>query len=348
MSTKRKQKNIKSPILTYLLITLILGLFMGSFTGYQVGMFVGRSKSSDKKETITGSSRRSSKEEKIALNQKKEQKVQNSKVDTSATQEAVETTEEEVLKDTRISWNSQWRFADYSKIHSDSVMLHYSKVPNKKNITVAVNAGHGTSGGSSQQTLCHPDGSPKVTGGSTASGSTYATAIAEGTTLSDGTPESVVTLRLAQTVKNQLLENGYNVLMIRDSQDVQLDNIARTIFANENADCHISLHYDSTGSDKGFFYISVPSSSSYRSMEPVASHWQEHNRLGESILFGMKNQNVKIWSEGSMEIDLTQTSYSTVPSVDLEVGDEASDYSQESLDKLARGIQSGLNSYFGK
>lgn len=37
----------------------------------------------------------------------------------------------------------------------------------KKNKTVCVNAGHGTKGGESVKTLCHPDGSSKVTGGST-------------------------------------------------------------------------------------------------------------------------------------------------------------------------------------
>ena len=61
------------------------------------------------------------------------------------------------------------------------------------------------------------------------------------------------------TVKQkQLLKEGYNVLMVRESDDAQLDNIARTVFANNNADYHIALHYDSTSSNKGAFYISVP------------------------------------------------------------------------------------------
>ena len=53
------------------------------------------------------------------------------------------------------------------------------------------------------------------------------------------------------TVKKQLLKEGYNVLMVRESDDAQLDNIARTVFANNNADYHIALHYDSTSSNKG-------------------------------------------------------------------------------------------------
>ena len=44
----------------------------------------------------------------------------------------------------------------------------YKASENRNGIVVGVNAGHGTSGGSSVKTLCHPDGSAKTTGGSTA------------------------------------------------------------------------------------------------------------------------------------------------------------------------------------
>ena len=47
-----------------------------------------------------------------------------------------------------------------------------------------------------------------------------------------------------------------------------------------------------------------------------------------------------------MEIDLTQTSYSTVPSVDIEVGDKASDISKETQTKVADGITKGIAQYF--
>ena len=35
--------------------------------------------------------------------------------------------------------------------------------------------------------------------------------------------------------------------------------------------------------------MSVPNVASYRSMEPVASNWQKHNALGESLVAGLKN-----------------------------------------------------------
>ena len=44
-----------------------------------------------------------------------------------------------------------------------------------------------------------------------------------------------------------------------------------------------------------------------------------------------------------MAIDLTQTSYSTIASVDLEVGDKRSNHSGKALNKIANGIVKGMN-----
>ena len=81
-----------------------------------------------------------------------------------------------------VGWNDAWQYAQFSAIHSGSSVL-YRAPSNRKGVTVAINAGHGTSGGQSVKTQCHPDGSAKVTGGSTAAGSTTAVAVSSGTTL---------------------------------------------------------------------------------------------------------------------------------------------------------------------
>ena len=245
-----------------------------------------------------------------------------------------------------IKWNPKWTYAGYSKIHSDTAALYTSPSAKRTGIVVAINAGHGTRGGSSVYTLCHPNGTAKVTGGSTAAGSRYATSIADGTTLSGGTPEASATLKVAMVTRGKLLAAGYDVLMLREDGNAQFDNIARTVIANRFADCHISIHYDSTSSDKGAFYISVPNVGSYRNMQPVKSHWRQHNALGSSLVRGLRGKGVKIMGGGSMAIDLTQTSYSTIPSVDLEVGDRASSRSAAQVNRIANGIVAGVNSYF--
>ena len=247
----------------------------------------------------------------------------------------------------QIPLDPSWTYADHSKINSGAAVL-YKAAENRKEIVVGVNAGHGTSGGTKVKTLCHPDGSAKVTGGTTAAGSTEAVAVSSGMTFNDGTQESSVTLRMAQVLKEKLLAAGYDVLMLRDGDDVQLDNVARTVICNNAADCHIALHWDGDGLnyDKGCFYISVPEG--LKSMEPVASHWSEHNALGSALVEGLRAQGAKINGGGSMSIDLTQTSYSTVPSVDMELGNACSDHSDSALDLLGNGLVQGVNSYFGQ
>lgn len=247
----------------------------------------------------------------------------------------------------QITLDPSWTYADHSKINSGAAVL-YKAAENRKEIVVGVNAGHGTSGGTKVKTLCHPDGSAKVTGGTTAAGATEAVAVSSGMTFNDGTPESSVTLRMAQILKEKLLAAGYDVLMLRDGDDVQLDNVARTVICNNAADCHIALHWDGDGLnyDKGCFYISVPDG--LKSMEPVASHWSEHNALGSALVEGLRAQGAKINGGGSMSIDLTQISYSMVPSVDMELGNACSDHSDSVLDLLGNGLVQGVNSYFGQ
>ncbi len=244
------------------------------------------------------------------------------------------------------AWNPKWKYAQNSKIHSGTAVLYYTDSPDKKGKTVCVNAGHGTLGGESKKTLSHPDGSPKVTGGTTASGAVYTMAVSSGTTVSGGKPEAEANLKVAVLLKKKLLKAGYNVLMIRQTPDVQLDNVARAVLANKYADCHIAVHFDSTTSDKGAFAINVPNISSYRNMEPVASHWREHNALADNIVRGMKEQGVKIYGKGFQGLDLTQTSYSTTPSIDIEVGDRKTSLTKKSLGNIADGIAAGIEKYF--
>ena len=83
-----------------------------------------------------------------------------------------------------ISFDPSWQYADFSAINSGTATIYLAD-SDRKDIVVGVNAGHGTSGGSSVKTQCHPDGSAKTTGGSTAQGATYATAVSGGMTFND-------------------------------------------------------------------------------------------------------------------------------------------------------------------
>lgn len=239
-----------------------------------------------------------------------------------------------------------WGYAGFSEIHTESATLTHATI-SPRGITVCVNAGHGTEGGELVKTLCHPDGSPKVTGGSTGEGATYAAAISAGMTFLSGVPERDANLKVSLILKRKLLDAGFDVLMIREGGDVQLDNIARTVIANNQADCHIAIHFDSTETDKGAFYLGVPEDISYRMMEPVASAFERSEAFGQALIQGLSESGVSLFESGRLSMDLTQTSYSTIPSVDIELGDRASDISEESCERYAGGLLLGVEHFFG-
>ena len=249
-----------------------------------------------------------------------------------------------------VSLDESWTWASNSAVHSGSATLYRAggslDAPGRKNLVVCVNAGHGTASGSNYETLSHPDGTPKVTGGTTAQGAVYSTAVSSGMTFADGTSEASANLMTALALKNMLLKDGYDVLMIRESDDVQLDNIARTVIANHSADIHVAIHFDYTQSDKGVYFCAVPDDASYRQMEPVASHWQEHMALGQALIQGMTANGFWLFGDGTLPMDLTQTSYSTIPSVDIEIGDAASAHSPEDCERYAQGLKDGIDLFF--
>ena len=239
------------------------------------------------------------------------------------------------------------KYASNSVINTGKAKLYKTKSTTPKGKTITVNAGHGTKGGESKRTLSHPDGTPKVTGGTNAKGEVKSYAVSSGMTFNDGTSEASSTLQVALKLRDKLLQKGYNVLMIRESDDVQLDNVARTVIANTYSDAHVAIHYDSTTKDKGAFYMKVPNDNGYKSKEPVASTWQRSDQLGESLLSGLQQSGVKIWSSRRMEMDLTQTSYSSIPSIDIEVGDATTPHNDSDYEKTAEGLAIGIDQYFG-
>jgi len=249
-----------------------------------------------------------------------------------------------------IGLDPSWKYADFSEIHTGKAVL-YKASRNRKEKVVAVNAGHGTAGGESKKTYSHPDKTAKVTGGTTAKGAIKSTCVSYGMTFKDGTPEAKVSLRMAQILRDKLLAAGYDVLMMRDGEDVQLDNVARTVIANNSADIHIALHWDGDGLSwiKGAYYMSVPDG--LKTMEPVASHWQEHERLGNALIKGLEEKisGIMIFNcdgHGCMDMDLTQTSYSTIPSVDIELGNQCSGHDDETLSHEADGLLRGIELFF--
>ena len=241
-------------------------------------------------------------------------------------------------------------FAEFSALHTGHA-TYYEAPQGGNGITVCVNAGHGTPGGTSKKTQAHPDGSKKFVSGTNAAGETMSYAISTGTDTKSGVSEESVNLKVSVLLASELLGRGYNVVMIRDNsnQSPVLDNIARTVIANQTSDCHLALHFDGDGLsyDKGCFFMGVPDIAAYKAMYPVSEHWREHDRLGKALVDGMAGRGVKKFSGGRIDNDLTQTSYSTIPSVDIEYGNQSSNFTDDYLNKIALGLADGVDAFFG-
>ncbi len=247
-----------------------------------------------------------------------------------------------------IALNPDWDYAEMSEINSDAAVLYRAteteEIP-RKDIVIAVNAGHGTAGGEEAQVYCHPDKSPKITDGTNPAGSLKAVAISMGMIFADGATEAEVALQTAQILRDKLLEKGYDVLMIRDEDDVQLDNVARTVIANNKADCLVSLHWDGDGRsyDKGCFFIHVPEE--IYELDPVSSWHEEHERLGEELIKALEEGGEKIYRGRNDPLELTQTCYATIPAVVVELGNAASAHKDKDLERLADGLLAGIERF---
>ena len=257
---------------------------------------------------------------------------------------AEEPEREKIPEMTKIYLDPAWDWAGNSEIDKGCAVL-YKAASGRKDVVIAVNAGHGTDGGELVKTFCHPDRSPKITGGTNPAGSLKATAISVGMIFNDGTYEAEATLRCSRILRDKLLEQGYDVLMLRDEEDVQLDNVTRTVIANNTADILVSIHWDSDGLDydKGCFYVPVPDE--IKEIEPVASNWREHEKLGEALITGLRTKGCKIYEGYVLPQELTQTCYSTIPSALVELGNETSAHDDAVLGRLADGLLEGLAKY---
>lgn len=244
-----------------------------------------------------------------------------------------------------VYFDDNFRYATYSQINSGFAKLYKNNSYNKKEGVVCVNAGHGVKGGEKYpKTFAHPDFTKKVTSGT--NGMTEKSyAISSGMTFPTGETEHEVNLKVAMYLRDVLLANGYSVLMIREDSDSYLDNIARTVLANNYADCHVSIHFDSTETGAGIFCITASRKEAYLNMEPVKNVYKKSDEFADILITTFKKYNEKIRGKGIEYQDLTQISYSTIPTVDLELGDKKADISDERLHTLSEELYDGIDEY---
>jgi N-acetylmuramoyl-L-alanine amidase len=163
--------------------------------------------------------------------------------------------------------------------------------------------------------------------------------------------ESIVNLKVGKKLQKLLVKQGYQVVMTRTRQNVNITNKQRAQIANKaHAAIMVRLHCDGTYNRRVFgFFMCTPTFHN-----PYMSKMQAKNayKLSALIAKGVK-QTTKAKDRGIFKRDdLTGTNYAKMPTALIEMGEMYNRKEDHELasdayqNKLAKGIAKGIENYF--
>ncbi len=162
--------------------------------------------------------------------------------------------------------------------------------------------------------------------------------------------EYQLNLDVSLMLKAELIERGYDVFMIRESNDVNISNMERAIMGNESgADVAVRIH--ANGSDnqsvKGALTIYPSEKNPY-----VAYLSEDSRRLSESIINSLCSET-GAKNRGALARDnYTGSNWSKIPVTIVEMGymsnpeEDELMATEEYRKKIVKGIADGIDEYF--
>ncbi len=167
--------------------------------------------------------------------------------------------------------------------------------------------------------------------------------------VSTGLAEYELNLEVARKLKSELRSRGYQVIMVRESNEVDISNSERAAIANEaQADAFIRIHADGSEnrSESGIMTICQTASNPYN-----ARLHDESYALSEAILDCMVAETGanrrKVWETDTM----SGINWAEVPTTIVEMGFMTNPEEDELLasdayqDKLVTGMANGIDQF---
>lgn len=165
-----------------------------------------------------------------------------------------------------------------------------------------------------------------------------------------GIPEYELNLQVALKLKDELLNRGYQVLMVRETHDVDISNSERAAVANDaNADAFIRIH--ANGSDdpsvNGILTICPTKNNPY-----CSEIYEASSLLAAKVLDATAEstgaRKKRVWETDTMSginwckvpVTIVEMGYMTNREEDLKLAED--DY----RDKLAAGMADGIDAFF--
>lgn len=204
---------------------------------------------------------------------------------------------------------------------------------------VAIDPGHQARGNSEQEPIGPGASETKAKVASGTSGT------------ASGVPENELNLSVSLKLREELESRGYQVVMIRETADVDISNAERAEIANQSgAEIFVRIHAngDSNSSVAGALTMAPSQSNPY--VGQIASQCQT---LSQCVIdaycsaTGFRNRGVLTVDNMSginwctIPVTIVEMGFMTNPEEDMQMQDETMQYT------MASGIADGIDAYFG-